>query len=50
MDVFELTLKLAAGALPKLTARAPLRLLPEMVTGVPAGPNMGARVVTLGPT
>ena len=48
--VDELTVKLAAAALPKLTAVAPVKLLPVMVTVVPpdAGPPVGLILVTAG--
>jgi len=48
--VSESTVKLAAGRAPKLTAVAPARLLPVMVTTVPppVGPDVGAMAVTVG--
>ncbi|HEU0315704.1 MAG TPA: hypothetical protein VFR49_00155, partial [Solirubrobacteraceae bacterium] len=44
------TVKAAAGAAPNLTAVAPRRLAPAIVTVVPpaAGPEAGVRPVTVG--
>ena len=48
--VAELTVKLVAAALPKLTAVAPVKLVPVMVTDVPpaAGPERRTDLVTVG--
>ena len=45
------TAKLAAAVPPKVTAVAPVKLLPVIVTLVPpdAGPEAGATAVTVGP-
>ena len=50
IDVGELTLKEAAGVEPNVTALAPLRFEPVIVTLVApaAGPSAGATLVTLG--
>jgi hypothetical protein len=50
MLVAEFTMKLVAGALPKLTAVAPVKLVPVIVTEVPpaAGPLAGLMPVTVG--
>jgi hypothetical protein len=48
--VSETTVKLAAGADPKVTAVAPRKPAPVMVTLVPARPEVGAIVVTAGGT
>jgi hypothetical protein len=50
IDVALLTAKLAAATAPKLTAVAPLRFVPVMVTDVPpaAGPELGTTDVTVG--
>jgi hypothetical protein len=50
IELGELTVKLAALVDPKLTAVAPVRLLPLTVTVVPpaAGPSLGATPVMLG--
>ena len=48
--VAEFTVKPVAGVPPKLTAVAPMRLVPVMVTLVPpvAGPVVGETAVTVG--
>jgi hypothetical protein len=50
IDVEELTVKAAAGVVPKSTAVAPDRFVPVIVTLVPplAGPEVGLRAVTEG--
>src|SRR5207249_6121964 len=50
MDVSELTVKLAAAALPKLTALAPVKPLPMITAVVPPDcvPDVGVTSVTLG--
>ena len=50
MEVALLTVKLAAAADPKLTAEAPLRFVPVMVTDVPpaSGPLSGETEFTEG--
>jgi hypothetical protein len=50
IDVAELTVKPAAAVPPKLTALAPVRFVPVMVTAVPpaAGPLPGLTEVTVG--
>ena len=50
IEVALLTVKLAAGVTPKLTAVAPVRSVPVMATLVPpaAGPVEGERNVTVG--
>ncbi len=44
-------MKLVAAVVPKLTALAPVKPVPVMVTEVPPvlGPELGAEAVTLGP-
>ena len=44
-------MKLVAGAVPKLTAEAPLRPVPPMVTWFPppTAPEHGVTLVTIGP-
>ena len=51
IDVAELTVKLAAGVVPKSTAVAPVSCRPVMVTVVPpaGGPDPGVTPVTIGP-
>ena len=48
--VAELTVKAAAGVAPKLTAVAPVKFVPVIVTDVPpvAGPEVGEIDVTVG--
>jgi hypothetical protein len=48
--VAELTLNVEADVAPKLTAVAPMKFVPVIVTGVPpvAGPLDGAMLVTVG--
>src|SRR5215470_5515866 len=48
MLVAEFTVKLVAGVAPKFTAVAPVKLVPVMVTEVPAAPDVGFRTVTVG--
>jgi hypothetical protein len=50
MEVAEFTIKPVAGVAPKVTAVAPLKSLPEMVTEVPppSGPAAGETEVTAG--
>src|SRR5437016_1050771 len=50
IDVVEMTVKLVAGAEPKLTAVAPLKFVPVTLTDVPptAGPIVGLSFVTFG--
>ena len=50
IEVAELTVKPVAGVAPKVTAVAPLRLVPVIVTGVPPapGPDIGEIEVTVG--
>src|SRR5262245_55910266 len=50
IELSELTIKLAAGALPKSTAVAPVNPVPAMVTTVPpvVGPKFGERLVIAG--
>jgi hypothetical protein len=50
IDVSETTLNVVAGVLPKLTAVAPVKLVPVIVTTVPpaVGPLVGDRPVTVG--
>ena len=50
IEVAELTTTPVAAAVPNLTAVAPVKLLPEIVTLVPpaAGPDFGDREVTQG--
>ena len=50
MDVAELTVKPVALFTPNLTAVAPVKLVPVMVTDVPppAGPEVGEIAVTVG--
>jgi hypothetical protein len=50
IDVLELTAKFVALTEPKLTAVAPVKLAPEMVTEVPPppGPLLGVTELTLG--
>ncbi len=43
-----LTVKLGAAVAPKLTAPAPVRPVPVMVTEVPFGPEVGLSAVTVG--
>src|SRR4030088_3553992 len=51
IEVAELTVKLAAGFVPNLTAVAPMKFVPVMLTEVaPAvGPELGSIDVTVGP-
>ena len=48
--VLLMTLKLFAGIVPNLTAMAPVKLLPVIVTGVPpaAGPEVGFTTLMTG--
>ena len=48
--VAEITVKLVAAVAPNLTAVAPFRFVPVMVTCVPpaAGPEVGLTAVTVG--
>ncbi len=50
MLVAELTVKLVAAVVPKLTALAPMKPVPVMVTEVPPvpAPSSGLRLVTVG--
>jgi hypothetical protein len=50
IDVSDKTLKVVAGMLPKLTAVAPVKFVPVIVTIVPPadGPLVGERPVTVG--
>src|SRR5882672_7919511 len=50
IDVLEFTVKLAAGTVPKLTAIAPVKFVPVMLTDVPPAvlPLVGDRLVTVG--
>jgi len=50
MEVAELTVKPVALFAPNLTAVAPVKLVPVMVTDVPpaAGPDIGEIAVTVG--
>jgi hypothetical protein len=50
MEVAEMTVKLAAVVAPKVTAVAPVKLVPVMVTVVPpvCGPAVGELEVTVG--
>ena len=50
IDVGLLTVKLVAAAVPNITAEAPLRFVPVIVTDVPpvAGPAVGAIPLTVG--
>jgi hypothetical protein len=50
IEVAEFTVKVVAGVDPKLTAEAPVRLVPVMVTGVPPAvdPELGLTEVTAG--
>src|ERR1700733_6119457 len=52
MEVAEVTVTAVAGVDPKLTAVAPVRLVPETETWVPpaAGPEAGETLVTVGAT
>ena len=49
MEESELTTKLVAGVAPKLTAVAPVKRVPVMVTLVPpaVGPKLGLTLATL---
>jgi len=51
MEVEELTVKLAAGIEPKVTAVAPVKLVPVTETEVPPAvePELGLTPVTVGP-
>ena len=46
--VAEFTVKLAAAVPPMLTAVAPLRLVPVMVSAVPLPPEVGVKEVIVG--
>ena len=50
MDVGELTVNPVAGDVPKLTAVAPVKFVPVIVTGVPpvVAPEVGLTAVTVG--
>jgi len=50
IDVAELTVKLAAGVAPKLTAVVPVKFVPVIATGVPpaVGPDIGFTAVMVG--
>jgi hypothetical protein len=49
ISVSDCTVKLAAiMLLPTLTCEAPVKLLPKMVMGVPAGPLVGVKLVIWG--
>jgi len=47
--VAELTVKLAAAVPPKLTAVAPVRFVPFIVTTVPLAPDVGVNVPMIVP-
>ena len=49
MDVAEVMVNEAAGTPPKLTAEVPFRLVPVIVTLVPAFPEAGEKDVIVGP-
>jgi hypothetical protein len=49
-EVDETTVKLTAAAPPNVTAVAPERLVPLIVTTVPTGPDVGEKPLTAGLT